>query len=48
MSRRHAVGLDGLFGGIDVEERVDGHGRPRGDADAVTRDPLVDLAQAFA
>ena len=39
-------GAGGVFGRVDVEERIDRRGRPIGEGDAVTRRPDFDLAQA--
>ena len=47
MARGDAVGFGGLFRRIDVEEGIDRCDRPFGDAAAVARAPLIDLAHAL-
>src|SRR5712692_4511471 len=45
--RCNALGLGGILGRVDVEERVDGRARPIGDGDAVARGPGLDLVQVL-
>src|SRR5664280_2524966 len=47
MLQRNAHRALGVFGRVDVEERVDRLSRPIGDRDAVPCRPDLDLAQAL-